>query len=68
MNFKEPSSWGGIGVILATGIALIPNDFTAFGIGHSEWQVVLGGAAVICGAVAVWCKEKGNKGDNTNDE
>jgi len=60
-RLKEPSSWGGIAVMLATGATLLPNDFSAFGFGSSEWSVVLSVGALACGVVAVWCREKGKE-------
>ena len=56
-RLTEPSSWGGLGVALVGLSTAIPGDFTAFGLGHSEWQVIVVVAGVLCGAAALWLRE-----------
>ena len=60
MNFKEPSTWGGLGVMCATAAGFIPADFTAFGVGGNEYRVVCGILAFLCAVAAVAMKERGS--------
>lgn len=58
-RFKEPSSWGGLAAMLLAGSSMIPDGFTAFGLGANEFRLLAVFAAVVTGILAVVLHEKG---------